>query len=370
MRRMLFPATLGLAHGVADGAAGLLLGSLLHTQTLAQTGALVLFYNVLAFGAQPVCGAFVDRVRRPRVAVLAGLTLLACGLMLASFEVVAAVALAGIGSALFHVGGGAIALCATRGRAVGPGLFAAPGVVGLIAGGALALGGHFHIWPFVVALLVLNLAVCTFEMPELPEGEPDAQFTLEGKELFLLGLLAAIALRSGVWTTVQFALEGRVLLLLALALAAGTGKLLGGVLADRCGWRRWTVGALILSAPLLAFGEQSTAALLIGIALLQSATPATLAAMGQLLPQRPATAAGLALGLGIAVGGLLLYGWLSPTSGTTLWPSVSLLLSALCLWFVLRARRKDGRVERDACDVDLSGATGARAWLSSTQRSA
>ena len=42
MRRLTLPLVLGLAHGVADGAAGMLLGSLPHSMALEQVALLVL----------------------------------------------------------------------------------------------------------------------------------------------------------------------------------------------------------------------------------------------------------------------------------------------------------------------------------------
>ena len=47
--------------------------------------------------------------------------------------------LIGIGSAIFHAAGGAMAIRSTPERAVGPGVFAAFGVVGLALGLRLAL---------------------------------------------------------------------------------------------------------------------------------------------------------------------------------------------------------------------------------------
>jgi len=149
-------------------------------------------------------------------------------------------------------------------------------------------------------------------------------------------LLAAIALRSAVWSSLQFLFEGRYDLLIAMALAAALGKIAGGVLADRVGWRRWTLGALALAAPLLIIGEQSLIALLAGVALLQSVTPVTLAATARLLPRYPATAAGLALGLAIAIGGLLPTGGLSTVISAPPFLISVLLAAALALWWAIK----------------------------------
>jgi len=77
MKRRLLPTTLGLAHGVA----GLLLGRLPRAFALGEVAVLVLLYNVLAFGAQPLVGLLTDHLRNPRLVALAGLGLLAAWLV-------------------------------------------------------------------------------------------------------------------------------------------------------------------------------------------------------------------------------------------------------------------------------------------------
>jgi FSR family fosmidomycin resistance protein-like MFS transporter len=141
--------------------------------------------------------------------------------------------------------------------------------------------------------------------------------------------------------------DGRYDLLLLMAVAAAAGKILGGALADRIGWRRWVVGALLLAAPLLALGARSLPLLLLGVALLQSATPVGLALSAQLLPHRPATAAGLALGLAIAIGGFPALGGLGPAVAAPPLLIGVLLAAALALWWALRA----AAVHRSAMEV-------------------
>src|SRR4051794_21434338 len=109
------PLLLGLAHGAADAAAGLLLGDLPRTVPLVQVGLLVLLYNAIAFAGQPFAGLIVDRWGRPRTALLGGLTLLGTAVLSAPRQPTVALMLAGVGSALFHVGGGALTLGATPG---------------------------------------------------------------------------------------------------------------------------------------------------------------------------------------------------------------------------------------------------------------
>lgn len=337
MQRLWLPAVLGLAHGVVDGVAGFLLFSLSQSLMPPQVGVCVLLYNALAFGGQPSAGLLIDRIQRPRAAVLAGLLLLSTALIIVNSQPVVAVVLAGLGSAVFHSGGGALAVCATRNCATGAGLFAAPGVFGLAVGGALAVTGHTIIWSvawsFLLLMLVSVLAV--FPLPVLPYNQQIVEQGGDTQHQLLLLLLAAIALRSSIWNIFQFLLQGQLTVLLALAMAAATGKLLGGILANWLGWRRFSMGALLVATPLLLLGGQHLAALLPGVALLQSVTPLALAATGKLLPQQPATAAGLALGLAIALGGFPFFSGLGLNVSTPTAITLVLVAALVSLMRVL-----------------------------------
>ena len=62
-------------------------------------------------------------------------------------------------SGLFHVGGGALALIEAHDATEtnGAGGFAAPGVLGLALGGALAASGHLDRWHFGLVGAALSL---------------------------------------------------------------------------------------------------------------------------------------------------------------------------------------------------------------------
>jgi FSR family fosmidomycin resistance protein-like MFS transporter len=90
-------------------------------------------------------------------------------------------------------------------------------------------------------------------------------------------------------------------LLVTLSVAAFLGKSLGGVIADRLGWVKTAVGALLLSCPLLFYGAVHPLLLALGLFVFQMTMPITLVALSRAMPSRPATAFGwscLALQLG------------------------------------------------------------------------
>jgi MFS transporter, FSR family, fosmidomycin resistance protein len=314
MKNVLKVSLLGLAHGLSDCAAGFMIGMLPDggASSLWDVGSLVLLYNVLAFGGQVPAGVVVDRLGRPKLVLALSLCLVAAALLVFPGAPLLAICLAGVAGAFFHVSGGMLALLAFPKSTVGAGLFAAPGVMGLALGGYMAWLGLPALVALAgtVALVVLLILVLEYPAPmSVPQAATQGD-ALEWHDLIMLVLLLAIAMRSAVWNLFELIHAADHALLLALGLAAMLGKVAGGFLAARLGWRRYAVIALVVATPLLTLGGTLSWTLLPGIFLLQSATPAAVMGMYRLMPRMPATAVGMCFGLAIAVGGVpTMLGW-------------------------------------------------------------
>jgi FSR family fosmidomycin resistance protein-like MFS transporter len=302
--QFLLPA-LAINHGLADFISGFILARIFLTATPGDTAMLLIIYNILGFGMQFPFGLWADKSGYSRSFLVLSLILLTTAFLLPGYHL-AAVLLAGTGSCFFHVCGGKLSLNIMPGQAKSVGIFAAPGVFGLALGGYL---GFRETWPVLPVLAVALLLLPFLVMPEPPGREKNtteqtARLKIGAKEGLIILLLLAIALRSAIWDIYQIIHQGSYDRLLWIGLAACTGKAAGGFLADRAGWKAYTVAALLAASAFLAFSENSFVFLLAGIAFLQSVTGISVAAMAFLLPQRPATAAGLTLGLAIALGGI------------------------------------------------------------------
>lgn len=333
-----FSLILGISHGVADAAAGFLLGNLPRTMSLEQASWLIILYNILGFGYQPLAGIVTDKLKRPRESVLVGLFLLLLALVVAGWQSQLAVVLAGMGSAAFHVGGGSLALSATPNRTTGPGFFAAPGGVGLAVGGTLGWTGYSVTVPLILLLGIMIGVMVLLNLPKFPHSNPKFQIpNPKSDDWVMLVLLVAIALISTVWTSFQFLLQTHLKFIIALAVAAAIAKICGALLAQQWGWRRWIVGAFTVATLLLLLGGKNPLTLLLSLALLQSSIPITLAATAQIMPQQPATAAGLALGLAIIIGGIPVMGGLSTLVGTPTISALVVIVTAVSLCWVFKA---------------------------------
>jgi FSR family fosmidomycin resistance protein-like MFS transporter len=325
----LFPLLLGLAHGISDAAAGMLVIRAL-LQHAPDAGLLMLLYNGLAFGFQPVTGFLLDRLDRPRTGIALGLILTATGLAVFGQAPGLGMALAGLGSSLLHAGGGSLAITATSGRASAPGVFAAFGVVGLALGSGLGLSFSPLINSiFIAALPGIALAILFF--PQKRTDSPAPVHFPRLDELLLVGiLLLGVGFRSFAWTGVSSPLPDFSQAALWVALAAGAGKLLGGLAADRLGWLPFALGGLSLALLLLVTGNGIP-----GVFFLQALTGLSLAFIGEKLPGSPALAASLVFGTGVILGGLPFI--LVPGGWFGTFPLIlALVLAGGCYWWALR----------------------------------
>ncbi|MDO9175471.1 MAG: MFS transporter [Actinomycetota bacterium] len=319
-----------------------------------------LIYNVVAFALQPLAGLLVDRGWSARSAAVAGAcaTAVAVALSLAPGTLMTAVLLAGLGNAAFHAGGGVASLRMTPGRAFAPGIFVAPGAAGLAAGGLLGkLGGSVWVAAAVLGVLAVALALLpdveaaggglAAESPRTATESPHAHaenpaligvgcWAVEGAVLLVL---AVVALRSYTGLAISLPWKSSLGLLAALTVAVVLGKALGGVLADRYGFARVGVGALVASAPLLMMAPSAPAAGIAGMLLFNMTMPVTLVAVARTLPENQGFAFGLA-SLALAVGAFPVLagmtGKLSAALPIAVAVGVSAAVLAAALWWLGR----------------------------------
>lgn len=251
----------------------------------------ILIYNLLAFGLQLPFGWIIDRIHKPVLSAILGCFILSSGLMLFTHPLVAII-LAGIGNALFHVGGGTVSLNLRPGKAALPGVFVAPGGIGLFASGLLLKSHGFHPAIFVGFLLCMGLIMFLLKSPPIIY-ETKKSNALNYLVLTIVLLLITICIRSIVGLSINFPWKTNMTLLIFLTAGIALGKGLGGFLADRFGWIKITVGGLALSVLLLFFGAQFAVAGIVGLFLFNLSMPVTLVAVSNVLPGRPGFSFGL-----------------------------------------------------------------------------
>ncbi len=351
-RRPALAAVLGAPHLVVDASSNFVMMILLRPAPPSRVMTLLVAYNFAAFALQPLIGLASDRLRQPRTVMCLGLLLVAAAMLVLEGPFWWPLALTGLGNALFHVGAGTIASVATTGRASGPGLFIAPGAIGVALGVVAGRSAPWAFWPIFVTLLgfaVLGARVPSPEPPQVREAPPT-----EGAGAILSMLLLAIAIRSLLGLRVVGALSAHASWVVPLAAAAFAGKALGGVAADLAGWKRTAVGCLLVSSVLLVFADRGAWVAAAALLCFQGVTAITLGALYVVLPGRISLCFGLAC-LALFVGGLppLLHVGL-PTLGPVPPEPLLAVVSALAVWRALALLERTSARTRGAAVVSTA----------------
>ncbi len=285
----------GILHGLVDAASMSLFFFCLWSGGISDAVFGFLLYGIVAFGLQLPFGYLVDRVNRPKWTLTLGIFLLAAAPSLLNVPTVALL-LACLGNALFHVTGGHVVLSLSRGKAAMPGIYVAPGTLGASLGALLGSRG-FYPQAFWVVLPVLAAVPILFlnasEQEETSAANPSVP--KRRTPFFEAGILlfcGCIACRSSVDILFQ-KMNFTAMSALFITLAAFFGKIGGGILADRFGWHRFTLFALLIALVIMAFAPVPLPFLVVGLFFLNTSMPVTLAAVSNFLPHRPGLAFGI-----------------------------------------------------------------------------
>ncbi|HLG39579.1 MAG TPA: hypothetical protein VI461_07915 [Chitinophagaceae bacterium] len=330
---------LAAGHGINDLTAGYFLGVLVQNgNNIAEAGIGLIIYNLLAFGGQYHTALFLEKIKSPKLFLLVSYGLNITAIILFPFMLPLSIILAGIASALYHVAGGTV--CAQENKAADIGLFAAPGVAGLIAGGYFAYEKIGIYWwllgtalSFFVLLFRLSIEYKKSSEQAEPADKKAKSFALDQHDIIMILLLTIISLRSVIWNVFQLIHESNYYWLIAIAVSAFIGKIGGGWVADRIGWRLYMISSLVIATPLITFFKKEMVLFCAGIGLLQSGIPATTALLIQSMKGKTERAVGLAFGFTIIAGALIFY----TSARTRLYSWLSVLIIAaimLLLMFV------------------------------------
>ena len=290
----------------------------------------LLVYNFCAFALQMPLGLWADGLDRNGAVAAAG-CLLTAAAFLVSIPLAAAVT-AGVGNALFHLGGGIDVLNASRQKAAALGVFVSPGAVGLYVGTRWGGGAAISALLPPIGLLILAgsiLLLCRRTAGSLRSGNaPVETEPVGGSWLPLVPLFLVVVLRS--WMGLGQSFPWKAAWGLPLVLALALGKAAGGFLMDAAGPRRAAGWSLGLAAALYLLSGHPAPGLL-AVFLFNMTMPMTLWAAAKLLPGAKGFGFGL-LTFALFLGYLPVYwGW--PTVFGNVWAcAAAAVLSLALLW--------------------------------------
>ena len=296
----------GLLHGINDWIAGYLLMHYSLSNPGHESFMALVIYVILAFGGQLPLGMAVDKLKKMKTIGQVSILFLMLASILSNQFIFLAIIFAGIASAGIHVIGGTICLQLSENKMTPLGIFTAPGVAGLALGGFCGSLPLQWMWLASVIIFLLFFKISKMGWPvyifkKEITSNPDAH------DAIMILLLLIMTLRSFIFDMInQFSSQIEYGLLI-LGLSAFCGKIIGAVMADKIGWKKWLFISLPLAFIFMQIGRESIWALGFGIACLQSSVPLTLQFMYRSMPSYPVTAAAMSLGTVIALAGLPIY---------------------------------------------------------------
>lgn len=295
----------------------------------------LLLYNFCAFALQMPLGLLADRLDRNGLVAAGGCALTAAA-YLAPLPALSAVT-AGVGNALFHLGGGIDVLNRSEQRAAALGVFVSPGALGLYLGSYWGHRAAPGLWLPPAGLLMLCMAILLLVRreagPGFRSGNAPLDLSARGGYGQILPLFLVVVLRSYMGMNQSFPWRGEGNWALLLTLALVLGKTAGGFAMDALGPRRASLWSLGLASALYvasALPLPGTAA----VFLFNMTMPVTLWAVARIMPGAKGFTFGL-LTFGLFLG--FLPSWLGlPSLLAESWTyALCALVSLALLWVPL-----------------------------------
>lgn len=301
----------------------------------------LVLYNFFAFAMQAPLGLLGDFLNRNAILAAAGCLIVATSAGLSRWAVAACI-VAGLGNALFHLGGGIDTLNESREKCGKLGVFVSPGAFGIYFGTILGKQRSLPVWPVVAALLLSALGILFIasrkNLLKHSENVPVSFSGFRQRDLMLAAFcfFFVVILRALAGNTMSFPWKTGIWGFI-MTCAVVLGKTCGGFLADRFGALRSTVVTLALSAVLFLFGDNpvcGTAA----VFLFNMTMPVTCWAIARMLPDMKGFTFGiltLALFLGLVP---VIWGWITPGLPYIAFSGMA-VVSAIMLVFGLKRGR-------------------------------
>ena len=225
--------------------------------------------------------------------------------------------LVGLGNALFHVSAGIDVLNAGGKEATLPGIFVSTGAFGLYLGARSGGVAAFKLLLMAIVLAVMMQAIrmyCPQPAGKGPSprdisrkagglwkmdagrtsktaGEGPRSLRLPGASAVLFTLV--IIFRSYLGFVMKYTWRSAFWLGFAATLCVVAGKMLGGILGDRFGWKKTMAASLLLCAVSGLFSEVSGICGLITLLLFNMTMPITMTGLANVLSWRKGTAFGI-----------------------------------------------------------------------------
>lgn len=302
----------------------------------------ILLYNMFAFAFQLPFGLIADKLNKNALVSSAGCGFIILAYMVSGFNVLSCV-IAGIGNALFHVGGGIDVLNISNKRAGLLGIYVAPGALGLFLGGNMVKYGFNQFYAVVIILAVSILVLLhLYKAVKTKYGINNELPLIEiNRSSFLIAacILFTVCMRGYVGLILNFSWKADFYTALAFVLGVVSGKIAGGIISDKFGLIRTSLASLITSAILFVFSFDNSFFGIAAVLLFNMTMPVTLIVLSNMFNNNKGFAFGLTT-FALFIGALpVLFGFrdvLFNPSGIF----IIIVLSALALYIGIKEYNK------------------------------
>lgn len=286
-----------IIHFIVDLACAVLVSNFV-TQKMGQGTKLfiaILIYNFFAFAMQLPIGIVADKINKNAICSAVGCLLVAVAFGFANYGIIACL-IAGIGNAMFHVGGGIDVLNISDKKATLSGIFVSTGAMGIFLGGkSVSIGFDKY---YIVVLILLISVIALFwlynQIKDKVKNEKVIIPKINSTEIIAIAcLIFTVIVRGYVGLILSFEWKSNFMLALISIFAVVFGKMLGGIIGDRIGFMKISLISLIASAFLFIFAFNNSVIGILAILFFNMTMPITLTALSNILFNNKGMAFGL-----------------------------------------------------------------------------
>jgi FSR family fosmidomycin resistance protein-like MFS transporter len=286
-----------IIHFIVDLACAILVSNLV-TQKMGIGNNLfiaILIYNFFAFAVQLPIGIIADKINKNAICSAIGCLLVTIAFGFSNFGIISCI-IAGIGNAMFHVGGGIDVLNISNRKATPSGIFVSTGAMGIFLGGK-SDSIRFDKY-FTIILILLICAILLFwlynQIKDKVKNEKVIIPTININEMIaIVCLIVTVVIRGYVGLILSFEWKSNFILALLSILAVVFGKMLGGIIGDKIGFMKISLISLIVSAFLFIFAFNNSILGILAILFFNMTMPITLTALSNILFNNKGMAFGL-----------------------------------------------------------------------------
>lgn len=286
-----------IIHFIVDCASAILVTNLVARKIGQGTNLFIaiLIYNFFAFAMQLPIGIVADKINKNAICSAIGCVLVAIAFGFSNFGIISCL-IAGIGNAMFHLGGGIDVLNISNKKATLSGIFVSTGAMGIFLGEKSASIGFdkYYIVIFVLLISAISLLWLYDQIKDKVKNEKVIIPKINTNEIIaIVCLVITIVIRGYVGLILSFEWKSNFILALISIFAVVFGKILGGIIGDKIGFMKISLISLIASAFTFIFAFNNSILGILAILFFNMTMPITLTALSNILFNNKGMAFGL-----------------------------------------------------------------------------